>query len=137
MQLTRFDRWLRQKYVYETHIYTMREVENPPRMVLGYKLPEKQGQRFRYKYVVRSNKVADELIAQLNASSMMFNTRVENRDAWYARILAPEGKSPTWWLVSFVAVLSFVASVIYGVVRVWSDPVMRQNILDAIEVLKG
>jgi len=100
MQLTRFDRWLRQKFVYETHVYTMREVENLPRMVVGYKLPEKQGQRFHYKYVVRSNEVADALIAELNANSMMFNTRVVNRDSWYVPILAPEGKSPTWRIVS-------------------------------------
>lgn len=137
MQLTRFDRWLRQKYVYETHIYTIREIEGLPHMVVGYKLPEKQGQRFHYKYVVRSEKVADKVIAKLNADSMMFNTRVVDRKAWYVPILAPDGKSPTWRLVSFFAILSSLASAVYGAAYVWSDPEMRKNILDAIEIMKG
>ena len=137
MQLTRFDRWLRKKYVHETHIYTMREVDTPPGSLAGYKLPDKQGQRFHYKYVARSEKVAEELTAILKSNSMMFTTRVVDRKAWYVPIIAPEGKSFTWMMVSGAAVLSFISSAVYGVLRLWSDPVMRQNILESIDILKG
>lgn len=137
MQLTRFDRWLKKKFVYETHIYTMREVEGLPNKVAGYKLPDKQGQRFHYKYVVRSDKVANQLITKLKADSMMFNTRVVDRDAWYISMISPKDKSLTWRLVSFFAIMSFVVSVVYGVVYIWSDPVMRQNIMESFEIMKG
>ncbi|MFU8893578.1 MAG: hypothetical protein ACNA8L_08120 [Luteolibacter sp.] len=137
MQLTRFDRWLQKKFIHETHVYTMRELANPPRRVVGYKLPDKPGQRFHFKYVTRLEKDADALIARLHAENMMFNTRMVDRKAWYAGLLSPKGKSLTWTLVSYLFLLCMIASVVAGVAVVWSNPELRQNILDAIEVMKG
>jgi len=137
MQLTRFDRWLRQKYVYETHFYTMREIETPPKSVLGYKLPDKQGQRFHYKYVVRSEKIAGELAITLKANNMMFTTRIVDREAWYVSLIAPKGKSVTWSLISWLGIISLVSYAAYGVLYLLSNPEMRKYILESIEILKG
>lgn len=137
MQLTRFDHWLRKKFVYETHIYTLRELSEPPPGVAGYKLPEKQGQRFHYKYVTRSEARANEIIHRLNAESMMFNTRIVDRDVWYARFLAPAGKSPTWWLVSFFAVTGSLFSLVRYAMHLWEKPGVKENVLEALEILKG
>jgi len=35
------------------------------------------------------------------------------------------------------AILMFFTSLIYGGIRIWSDPAMRKNILEAVEILKG
>ncbi len=137
MQLTRFDRWLRRKFVHETHIYTMRQLPRAPRGVRGFKLPEKQGQRFHYKYVTRSENAANAFVSKLNEEGMMFNTQVVDRDTWYASILAPKAKSPTWWLISMVAFLMFTVSALYFAARIWADPEMRKNILDALDILRG
>lgn len=137
MQLTRFDRWLLKKFVHETHVYTMREIENPPRGVVGCMLPDKPGQRFHFRYIIRAEKNVDKLVGQLNANQMMFNTRIVNRRGWYIRFIAPEGKSLTWTLVSFFFMISAMASIITGAIMIWSNPELRQNILDAIEILKG
>lgn len=137
MQLTRFDHWLRKKFVYETHIYTLRELANPPVGVAGYKLPEKQGQRFHFKYVTRSEDTAEEMIRRLNTESMMFNTRIMDRDVWYARYLAPEGRSPTWWLVSLFAAIGSIYSVTRYAMHLWQKPGVRENILEALDILKG
>ncbi len=137
MQLTRFDRWLRTKFVYETHIYTMRELADPPESVAGYKLPDKQGQRFHYKYVTRSEPIAEEIIRKLNAENMMFNTRVVNRKGWHVRFLAPDGKSPTWWLVSFFAIIVSMVSLVRYAIYMWKKPGVRENIMEALEILKG
>jgi len=115
----------------------MREIDPPPKGVAGYKLPEKPGQRFKYRYILRSEKKVAELIEQLNAAQMMFNTRVEDRKSWFARTVNPEGKSVTWSLLSYAFVMFAVASVIAIGVMIWSNPELRQNILDAIEVFKG
>jgi hypothetical protein len=43
MQLTRLDRWLRERYVYETHVYTLRLPETVPAGVIAEELPESPG----------------------------------------------------------------------------------------------
>jgi len=40
MQLTRFDRWLREKYVYETHIHTLRPPESLPAGIQTREIPD-------------------------------------------------------------------------------------------------
>lgn len=137
MQLTRFDRWLRETFVYETHVHTMRAVEPKPRGFACVPLPEKPGQRFRFRYITRSTKAADRFIQHLRESGMMFDTRITNRKAWHVRFLAPEGKSPTWWLFSTTTILIFLATIAYGAHRLWANPEIRQNILESIEIFKG
>jgi len=137
MQLTRFDRWLRETFVYETQIHTMRKVEPPPRDCVCTAMPEKPGQRYRFRYTTRSAKAARMLIAHLKEKGMMFDTRVSNRRGWHVKILAPEGKSPTWWLVSAVFFISLLASLAFLAMRLWNNPEIREYLIESIEILKG
>lgn len=96
MQLTRFDRWLREKYVYETHIHTLRPAEVLPKGIRVVDLPEVPGKRFRHLYIAASSKLADALISELKANGQMYSAQVVDRKAWYVPFIAPKGKSLTW-----------------------------------------
>ena len=136
MQLTRFDRWLREKFVYETHIYTMRPLDPPPRGVHWSALPEKPGRQFRHCYIVRNPAKFDQLVERLKQDNMMFTTRVMNRKAWYVRFLAPAHHSPTWWLFSTCCIILAVTSIGYGVHRLWANPEIRQNLIESFHILR-
>ena len=83
MQLTRFDRWLREKYVYETHIQTLRPPKSLPDGIRTVEIPDVPGKRYKHLFVAGSSKLADELIAQLRENSQMYTTQIVDRDAWF------------------------------------------------------
>jgi hypothetical protein len=137
MQLTRFDRWLREKFVYETHIQTLRPPETIPAGIQSVEMPDVPGKRYKHLFVASSSKAADELIRQLKENSQMYTTQVVDRDAWFVPFIAPKEKSVTWWLVSvfFTAVASFfVLLYLKGLVQ---DPEFRKNFMEAIKLMKG
>lgn len=137
MQLTRFDRWLRETFVYETHIQTLRPVDEVPRGIRQIDLPETPGRRFKHLYIAPSSKGADLLIASLKENSQMYQTSIVDKDAWYVPLVAPKEKSVTWWLFSvmFFTVASFV--VLLYLKTLVQDPEFRKNFAEAIEILKG
>jgi hypothetical protein len=137
MQLTRFDRWLREKFVYETHIQTLRAPETVPAGIQAVDLPEIPGKRYKHLFIASDSRVADELIRQLKENSQMYTTQIVDRDAWYVPFIAPKEKSVTWWLVSvfLIAVSSFfVLLYLKGLVQ---DAEFRRNFMDALKLLKG
>ncbi len=136
MQLTRFDRWLREKFVHETHIHTMRPVDRPPAGVRESTPAAKPGRQFRHRYITRSSKAADELVRTLRQNNMMFTTRIVDRRGWHVRFIAPEARSPTWWLISFTLTMLFTASLVFLGHRLWSDPEIRQNILESLHIIR-
>jgi hypothetical protein len=137
MQLPRFDRWLREKFVYELHIQTLRPPEQVPDGILAVDLPEAPGKRYKHLFIARSSKAGDELIRMLKENNQMYHTQVVDRDAWYVPFVAPKDKSLTWWLFS-VAVISVAAffTLLY-VKSLVEDPEFRKNFMEALEILKG
>jgi hypothetical protein len=77
------------------------------------------------------------LIQQLREGNQMFTTRVVDREAWYVPLIAPQGKSITWWFVW----LGVTAGVVFGLVHLgrlaWSNPELRKNVSEALQILKG
>lgn len=137
MQLTRFDRWLREKFVYETHILTLRPPEQIPAGIRAMDLPEAPGKRYKHLFIARRSKDADELISNLKENSQMYATQIVDREAWFVPLIAPKEKSVSWWLIS-VAVISvsvfYVLLYLKGLVQ---DPEFRQNFMEAVEIMKG
>ena len=122
MQLTRFDRWLREKFVYETHIQTLRLPEYIPAGIRTVELPDSPGKRFKHLFIARSSKAADELIQTLRENSQMYSTQIVDRD---------------WWLISVIVIAVsafFVLLYLKGLVQ---DPEFRKNFTEALEILKG
>lgn len=137
MQLTRFDRWLREKFVYELHIQTLRPPASIPDGIRAIDLPEAPGRRYKHLYIANSSKAADELIHQLKENSQMYNTQVVDRDAWYVPFIAPKDKSVTWWLFSLAVISTCAFFALLYVKSLVENPEFRKNFMDAIDVIKG
>ncbi len=137
MQLTRLDRYLRSRFVYETHIYTLRLPASIPAGTIAEELPESPGRKFKHRFILRSDKAVQELIEELRSANQMFTTRVVDREAWYVPLLAPNGKSVTWWLVW----ACFTAMGVFGLIHVakiaWANEELRKNVSEAMKILQG
>ena len=137
MQLTRFDRWLREKYVYETHIHTLRPPESLPAGIRTVEIPDVPGKRYKHLFVANSSKLADELLDQLKQNSQMYTTQIVDRDAWYVPFSAPKVKSVTWWLFSAMAITVAVFFALLYLKGLVEDPEFRKNFMEALKLLKG
>ena len=137
MQLTAFDRWLKEKFCIETHVQVLRMPEEVPRGVKVVELPDVPGRRFQFLFVCKKTKTANELFAVLRDESMMYNTQIVVKDKWYVKFIAPEEKSVTWSLISWTIVACIIAGVAYGCWRLWQNPEIRQNLIEALDILKG
>ena len=137
MQLTQFDHWIREKFIYQTHIYTMRLPEaGVPAQVLVEELEESPARRYRYRLIVNARRDVEALLSALRAGNQMFATRVVETDPWYGPIIAPKGKSfffrIFWWLVMMTIVL-------FGLVLgylILSNEELRGEIMDSIQILQ-
>jgi hypothetical protein len=137
MQLTHFDRWLREKYVYETHIHTLRPPDSIPKGIRKVEIPDVPGKRYKHLFVANSSKLADELIQELKAGGQMYTTQIVDSKSWYVPFIAPKNKSVTWWLTSCVVITISVFSALIYLKGLTEDPVFRKNFAEAIEILKG
>lgn len=137
MQLTRFDRWLREKFVYETHIQTLRPPEAIPRGIRVVELPDIPGKRYKHLFVTGSSQLADELIHQLKQDGQMYTTQVVDRKSWYVPFLAPKGKSLSWWLISAVIITISVFGVLVYLKGLTEDAEFRKNFMDALNLFRN
>lgn len=137
MQLTRFDRWLREKFVYETHIQTLRLPEYIPAGIRTVELPDSPGKRYKHLFIAKNSKAADKLIQSLKENSQMYTTQIIDRDAWFVPFIAPKDRSVSWWIISVILIsvsMFFVLLYVKGLVQ---NPEFRQNFAEALEILKG
>jgi hypothetical protein len=137
MQLTSFDRWLREKYVYETHIHTLRPPEAIPKGIRIIDIPDLPGKRYKHLYVAGSTKLADELISGLKANSQMYTTQIVDRKAWYVPLIAPKGKSVTWWVISCVMITISIFSGLIYLKGLTEDAEFRKNFMEALRLFKS
>ncbi len=137
MQLTRLDHWLREQFVHETHVFTLRPPVRLPAGVIAEQMPEGPGQTWRHRFIARRPRLADQLIATLRDHNQMFTTRVVDRRAWYVPLLAPKGRSLTWWLAWLAISAAACCAAVAGLRALWANPEVRANVLDALRVLRG
>lgn len=137
MQLTQFDRWLREKFIYRTHIYTMRLPESGvPSQVLIEELEESPTRRYRYRLIVNARRDLEILLAVLRKGNQMFATRIVEGNPWYKSIIAPEGKSfffrLFWWAV--VIVVAFTVLILgYAVI---TNEGLKTEIIESLDLLR-
>jgi hypothetical protein len=137
MQLTHFDRWLREKYVYETHIHTLRPPESIPKGIRKVEIPDVPGKRYKHLFVADSSKLADELIQELKANGQMYTTQIVDSKSWYVPFIAPKNKSVTWWLISSVVITICVFSALIYIKGLTEDPTFRKNFMEALQLLRS
>ncbi len=138
MQLTKIDRWLREKFIYRTHIYTMRLPESSlPSTILVEELEASPTRKFRYRLVANADRDVRTVISTLKEGNQMFATRIEEANPWYKKIIAPEGKSfffrVIWTGVTVVIVLSVIS---VGAVAL-SDPELRGQLMESFDLIKN
>ncbi|MDX1679226.1 MAG: hypothetical protein R3242_00725 [Akkermansiaceae bacterium] len=137
MQQTGFDRWLKEKFAYDTHIQVLRLPETMPRGVKVVELPDIPGRRFQYLLVVKKSKIANELFSILKDESMMYNTQIVTRDTWYRKFVAPEEKSVTWTIISWTIIAAMVTGAAIVIIDILRNPEFQKNLKEALEILKS
>jgi hypothetical protein len=137
MQLTRFDRWLREKFVYQTQIRTLRPPTSLPNGVTMVKTRDIPGQRYKYLYVANTTKAVDQFIFHLKEAGQMYTTQVIDRDRWYTPFIAPKTKSVTWWAVSTVFTILAVCIVLAVASRLAGNAEFRRNFEDALRLFQS
>lgn len=137
MQLTRLDRWLREKFVYQMHIYTLHAPITIPHGIREVETPNIPSKRYKHLFVADSGELADQLISELKDNNQMYSTQVINRQVWYVPLIAPKDKSFTWSLATIVLL---TVSIFFALVYLKSfaeNADLRQNIIDSIRIFKG
>lgn len=137
MQLTRFDRWLRQKFAYETQIHTLRPPTRVPRGVRAKLLPDHPGNRYRHQFFIRNPKLADRFVSQLKEDNQMYTIQVVDRNSWYVPFIAPSRRSVSWSVFSLMVFSTAAFFVLTWVKGLVDDPEFRRNFMESIEILKG
>ena len=137
MQLTRFDRWLREKFVYETHIRTLRPPESLPKGIRRVEMPDKPKGRYPHLFVSTSSRAADELISQLRENCQMHTTQIVDRKSWLTPLLAPKHQSVSWWLFSAILISAGAFFALIYLKGLADDPEFRKNFADALKLFKS
>ena len=138
MQLTQIDRWLRERFIYETHVYTMRLPESGlSNQITIEELEASPSRRYRYRLIVNAKRDLESLLQALRSGNQMFATRIVETDPWYRPIIAPKGKSfffrTFWWFV-FAGLITVVLGMGY---RISSDDELKDEIMKSVETLRG
>ena len=138
MQLTPIDRWLRERFIYQTHVYTVRLPESGlSGQVTIEELEESPSRRYRYRLVVNAKRDLESLLTALRSGNQMFATRIVETDPWYRPIIAPKGKSfffrTFWWTVT----AGFIALALSLTYRINSDEELKAEIVQSLSTLLG
>lgn len=137
MQLTRFDRWLRNKLAYETHIQTMRLPDRIPHGIRVIDLPYVPGQKYKHLMIARHTKNANALLDILRENQQMYATQIIDRSGILVRIFAPKSKSFTWQVISIVIISTCIYFALLYVKSLAENPKFRQNFMEALDIMKG
>lgn len=137
MQLTKFDRWLKERFIYETHIFTMRLPEDPlPRGVKVDELDENEHGAHRYMLTIASNATAERVIDQLKENHLMHKTHLVEGRHWYNAFIAPQGKSFTYrWIIRVIGVL-MLASFFWSIYTLMQNQDWMKTIKETIKDFK-
>ena len=135
--LTKVDHWLRERYLLQTHIYTMRLPDKRPAGVKVIELPNTASARYLFRIICNTNQQADKLIEILNDKGMMFATQVVERSIWYKPIIAPKGGSvilTVFWLISFCGLTLGLLKVGWNMKN---NEELMDNLKGAVAVFQG
>jgi len=137
MQLTRFDRWLREKFVYQIYIYTIHAPRAIPHGIREVETSDVSSRRYKHLFVADRGEHADQFITELKDNNQMYTTQVVDRKTWYVPLIAPKNKSLTWSLVTIVVLTVSLFFALVYLKNFAENAELRKNIIDSIEIFKG
>ena len=137
MQLTKIDRWLREKFIYRTHIYTMRLPETGlPSDVMVEELEDSPTRRYRFCLVANATHDVEAVLNSLKVGNQMFATRIVETNPWYRKIIAPDGKSffyrVVWTGIGVIA----VAAVVVMAQRVMANELLQEQLMEGFKLFR-
>lgn len=138
MQLTKFDRWLKECFIYETHIFTLRlPEEGLPRRVIVKELEQGKSGDYKFRLIIKSKKRVEPVIDRLKASHVMYATRIVEGRHWYNSVLAPKGKSFTLrWIFRFLG-LGCLCYLVWGLILLFQNEDLINLLKATINDLQG
>ena len=138
MQLTKLDRWLKERFIYETHIFTLRLPERElPAGVRVEDIEQNKGGDYRHRIMIKDNEIAENVTRILKEDHIMHATHIVEGKNWYNQRIAPEGKSFTYrWILRFFSLIMVCAGA-YGAFKLSQNEELRSTIMDTIEELKS
>ncbi len=100
MVQTRLDRWLKEKFIYVTHVYVLRLPEfKLPRGSKVQELGAEKVGNYSLRIIVESNAAADDLTNKLRDNRQMFAVKVVESNPWFGRFIAPKSQSFTYRII--------------------------------------
>lgn len=114
MQQTPLDRWLKETFIHETHVFTL---SAPPWVPRGTKLRPLEvtiKNRYRYQMVIRNGRDLAKTLQALTDATQTFTTKVESRKTWLRPWFDdPEGGSFTWRVFGLAFGVASFAGIVY------------------------
>ncbi|MDG1358737.1 MAG: hypothetical protein P8P36_11145 [Akkermansiaceae bacterium] len=138
MQLTKLDRWLKERFIYETHILTLRLPEGDlPAGIEVQDVEQSKGGDYRHRMIIKNNLLAENMVKHLKDDHIMHAVHVVEGGNWYNKRIAPEGKSFTYmWIFRFITMIMLCVGA-YGFFKLSQNEELRATIMGAIEDLKS
>ena len=136
MQQTKFDRWLKESFIYETHIFTLRLPEAKlPRSVKVTSLESKKAGDYKYRLISKSRKQSERLISQLKENHLMYATHIVEKKHWYNSIISPEQKSFTYQLIFRVLALISLFSLCWWGYKISQNTALMELLRETLKDL--
>ncbi len=133
--LTAADHWLREKFLLQTHVYTMRLPDKLPGGVKVRELPESATNRYRYRLITNSNASTNKLVKKLDEGGLMYATQVVEKKTPLKPLIAPKGGKSVllsvFWLISLVG-LTIGSVKLFQILR--NDEVFMANLRESIAI---
>ena len=137
MQLTKLDHWLKERFIYETHIFTLRLPEQGlPSGVHVEDVDSKKSGAYRHKLVIKDNDLAEKVLIILKNNKLMYATHIVEGKHWYNERIAPQGSSFTYRWISRAITSICVCVVAWGVILLLRRPELIAVLEDTIHELK-
>lgn len=138
MQLTKLDRWLKERFIYETHIFTLRLPEGGlPKGARVEPFESNRGGDYKNRIIIKDNDLANDVIEILKNERLMYATHVVDGKHWYNKRIAPEGQSFTFrWINRFV-MLALICAAAYGIYLLLQNEELVKTVKDSIDELKA
>jgi len=138
MQLTKLDRWLKERFIYETHIFVLRlPDEKVPKGVKIEEVTSKKAGDYTNKLMIKDKDLAKYVIQMLKDHRLMYATHIVEGKHWYNKRLAPDGKSFTLMWVNRFLLLIGLCSAAWGINKLRQNEKVAAIIEQSIGELKG
>lgn len=134
--LTPLDHWLRDKFLFQTHVYTKNLPDKLPWSVRTRKLEESYSNTYRYRLISNSSKLTNKLINRLDQQGLMYSTHVVERKTLLKPIVAPKCGSVVLLAIWLLTLAGLGFGVFKLARKLGDDEVFMANLRETIDIFR-